>query len=149
MLRRAAVLLAAAVALGATAHAVHPRRISWSRPLGAGLRAEAAQAGLVVVGLPEVERLLQDGRTLFLDARPAEKFEIGELPGARSMPWKDVEEGRLERPPLPVPVPPLVVYCENEWCESSLKLGTWLKSKGCRDVALFVAGYEAWWNARP
>jgi hypothetical protein len=65
------------------------------------------------------------------------------------MPWKDVEEGRLERPPLPVPVPPLVVYCENEWCESSLKLGTWLKSKGCRDVALFVAGYEAWWNARP
>ncbi len=145
MARRILALLAAAGLLAVAANAVHPRGLSWSRPLGTGLRAQAVDAGLLPVELSDVLRLLQDGRTRFLDARPPELFEIGELPGATSMPWKDVEEGRLKRPPPPAG--PVVVYCDNEWCETSLLLGKWLKANGYRDVALFVDGYEAWWNA--
>ena len=148
MARRILALLAAAGLLATAANALHPRGLSWSRPLGQGLRAQAVEAGLLPVDLPDVLRLLKDGRTVFLDARSPELFEIGELPGARSMPWKDVEEGRMTRPPLGLPTPPVVVYCDNEWCETALLLGKWLKSKGYRDVALFVDGYEAWWNAR-
>lgn len=146
MVRRVLALLGAAVLVGALANAVHPRGLSWTRPLGRGLRAEAVEAGLLPVELADVHRLLKDGRTVFLDARPRELFEIGELPGAQAMSWKEVEEGRL--PPLPAIDRPLVVYCDNEWCETGLLLGKWLKAKGYRDVALFVDGYEAWWNAR-
>ncbi len=143
--RRAAVLALAAVLLGTAANALHPRGLSWSRPLGAGLRARAAEAGIVPVDLEVVRKLLRTPGVVFLDSRPSEEFEIGALPGARSLPWNRIEEGGS--PPGPPAPSPIVVYCANEWCESSLELGRWLKSKGHRDVALFVDGYEAWWNA--
>ena len=145
MIRRVAVLLGAAAALATAANALHPRGLSWTRPLGPELRARAVEAGLVPVDLDAVRRLLKDGKTVFLDSRPRDEFEIGELPGALSMPWKEIEEGRL--PPPPPADRPVVVYCANVWCESSLLLGRWLKGRGARDVALFVDGYEAWWNA--
>lgn len=144
MLRRVAILLAAAAAFATAANALHPRGLSWTRPLGPELRARAVAAGLEPVDLDALRRLLKEGKTVFLDARPRDKFEIGELPGARSVPWKEVEEGR--HPPLPAPDRPIVVYCDNVWCESSLKLGSWLRARGYRDVALFVDGYEVWWN---
>lgn len=145
MTRRVAILLAAAAALGATSNAFHPRGLSWSRPLGPELRARAVKAGLVPLGLDDVRRHLKEGKVLFVDARKPELFEIGALPGALSVPWKDVEEGRV--PKLPPKDRPLVLYCDNEWCEYSLRLGTWLLERGYRDVAVFIDGYEAWWNA--
>jgi rhodanese-related sulfurtransferase len=143
MLRRALALVATAVALGAAANAVHPRGLSWTRPLGPGLRARAVEAGLVPVDLAAVRLLLKDGKTLFLDSRPVEEFETGALPGARSMPWTSIQEGAVP----PAPAGPVVVYCGNEWCEASLALGAWLRGRGCRDVAIFIEGHEAWWNA--
>ena len=82
---------------------------------------------------------------IVLDSRPREEFAIGRLPGAKSLPWAEVEEGRSTPPPKDRPI---LVYCANEFCESSLRLGEWLRSKGHRDVALFIEGYEAWWNAK-
>ncbi len=145
MLRRVLLLVGAAAAMAPASNAVRPGGLSWTRPLGPELRARAVAAGLVPVDLDAVRRLLKDGRTVFVDSRPRDEFEIGELPGALSVPWKEVEENRL--PPLPPADRPLVVYCANVWCESSLLLGRWLKERGARDVALFVDGYEVWWNA--
>lgn len=145
-MKRVWALLGIAVLLAVAANAVSPRGLSWSEPLGKDLRAKAALAGLVPVDLGAVRERLKDPRFLFLDARPREEFEIGHLPGAVSLPWGDLEEGRG-----PAALPPsgraLVVYCANEFCESSLRLGGWLRGKGYGDVALFVEGYEAWWNA--
>ena len=31
---------------------------------------------------------------------------------------------------------------------ASLRLGILMKQSGYRDIAVFVDGYEAWWNAR-
>ncbi len=82
---------------------------------------------------------------IILDSRPREEFALGRLPRASSMPWSEVEEG-LGKPPAQDR--PILVYCANEFCESSFRLGEWLRSRGHRDVALFVEGYEAWWNAK-
>jgi ArsR family transcriptional regulator len=137
MLLRAAAILAAGCVLGAVANAVSPRGLSWTRPLGDGLRARAARAGLVPIGLEQVRRLPPD--VLLLDSRPPEEFAVGRLPGAVSVP-----EGKAVSAP---PGRPIVVYCANEFCESSLRLGERLLAAGHRNVALFVEGYEAWWNA--
>lgn len=140
--RRILILLAVAGVLGASANALSPRGLSWSRPLGRGIAAQVADAGLVPVDLKTVQGLLKTAR--IIDARSAEEFTIGRLPGALLVRWDP------ETPPSYVPVgkdQPIVVYCGNEFCEQSLGLGRWLKANGWRDVAVFVDGYDAWWNA--
>ena len=145
MHRKTLALLGIAALLAAGANAVSPRGLSWRNPLGDGLRARSAHAGIVPVGLEAVRTILKDPSVIVLDSRPREEFAIGRLPGARSLPWADAEEGRATPPG---PGRPILVYCANEFCESSLRLGEWLRTKGSRDVALFVEGYEAWWNAK-
>lgn len=145
-MRRIAALLGIAVLLAVLANAVSPRGLSWSEPLGKDLRAQAALEGLVPVGLAAARERLRDPAFLFLDARPRDEFEVGHLPGAVSLPWREVEEGAAPAAPPPRGRA-IVVYCANEFCETSLQLGRWLRAKGYGDVALFVDGYEAWWNA--
>lgn len=144
MIGRAAVLVGIALLLAAAANAL-PGGLSWTEPLGRGLRVRAAEAGLVPVDLDAVRRLVGRPGLLLLDSRRPEDFRIGRLPGARSFPWTEAEAGRAAPPPAAGPV---LVYCSNEFCDSSLELGRWLRSKGVRDVAIFVEGYEAWWNAK-
>jgi len=83
-----------------------------------------------------------------IDVRSPEEFAIGRLPGAVNHPWST---DRVFKPPsdprgweLDKPV---VLYCDNEFCEKSLLMGKGLKYMGYRDIAVFVDGYEAWWNA--
>jgi rhodanese-related sulfurtransferase len=137
MMLRALAIVAVGCLLGAAANAVSPRGISWSRPLGEGLRAKAAAAGLLPIGLEDARRL--QGKALFLDARSVELFSIARIPGAVRL---DPDSSAL-----PPKGRPIVVYCGNEFCETSLRLGKRLQAAGFRDVALFVDGFEAWWNA--
>lgn len=142
--RRILILLALAGILAASANAVSPRGLSWSRPLGRGNAAQVADAGLVPVDLKSLSSLLQDRSILVLDSRTREEFAVGRLPGAKNVPWKEIEDGAV------LPIPPArryLVYCANEFCESSLRLGELLRKQGHRDVAVFVDGFEAWWNA--
>lgn len=144
--RRILELLALSLVLAAAVNAVSPRGISWRRPLGDALQAQAAEAGLVPVDLAAAIVRIKDRSLILVDARTPEDFEIGHFPGALNVPWKLIEEGQIPAG-LPAPEQPLLVYCANEFCESSLLLGKWLRARGHRDVALFVDGYEAWWNA--
>ena len=138
------ILLVIAVALGAAANAVSPRGLSWSRPLGRGVAAQVAHAGLVPVDLNTIRGIVGDRSYRLIDARPPEEFAIGRLPGALNIPWN---------PDAPDPAKPddpekrIVIYCSNEFCEQSLRLGERLRRIGYRHVAVFVDGYEAWWNA--
>jgi len=143
LIGRAAVLLGIALLLAVGANAL-PGGLPWKDPLGSDLRSRAALSGLVPVDLEAVRRLVGKPGVLLLDSRRPEEFRIGRLPGARSLPWDDAEAGRA----APPAAGPVLVYCANEFCDSSLRLGIWLRSKGFRDVALFVEGYEAWWNAK-
>ena len=142
--RRILLLIGAACLLGAAANAISPRGLSWSRPLGRGIAAQVTDAGMVPVALEDVRKMVAAKSVRLIDARKPELFAIGRLPGAVNLPWDP------DAPPRDVPAQdkPLVLYCDNEFCEQSLHLGRWLRSKGVRNVAVFVDGYEAWWNAR-
>jgi rhodanese-related sulfurtransferase len=142
--RRILILLAIAAFLAITANAVSPRGLSWSRPLGRGIGAQVADAGLVPVELKTVRGIVGDRSYRLIDARPPEEFAIGRIPGAVNIPWNPDAQ-------LPSTLKDsdkrIIVYCDNEFCEQSLRLGEQLRKLGCRNIAVFVDGYEAWWNA--
>jgi len=143
MSARIAVLLALAVVLGSVANAVSPRGLSWTHPLGRDLRTRIIDAGLNPVAIRRLPDLLPKVR--LIDARPAEEFRIGRLPGAKSFPWKDVDNGKI---PLPPAGGPTVVYCANEFCEDALRLGRLLVQRGDTDVGVLIEGYDEWWNRK-
>lgn len=143
MSARIAVLLAVAVVVGSIANAVSPRGLSWSQPLGKGLKARILEAGLNPVDIGKLPDLLPKVR--LIDARRSDEFRIGRLAGAQSFPWRDVDDGRV---PLPPPGGPTVVYCSNEFCEDALRLGRLLAQRGDADVGVLVEGYDEWWNRK-
>jgi|SRR5579862_2064771 len=145
MLARVAVLLAIAAAVGSLANAVSPRGLSWTHPMGRGLRAKLLDAGLAPVDVARLPDLLRGRRLRLIDARAAEEFRTGRIAGAASFPWKDVEAGTL---PLPPPDGPTVVYCANEFCEEALRLARRMAARGDRDVGVLVEGYDQWWSRR-
>jgi rhodanese-related sulfurtransferase len=145
MSARIAVLLALAAVLGSAANAVSPRGLSWTHPLGQGLRARILEAGLHPVDLRQLSDLVLGGRVRLLDARPAGEYKTGHLAGAQSDPWKDIEEGKA---PLPPAAGPTVVYCSNEFCDDALRLARLLARRGDRDVGVLVEGYDEWWNRK-
>ena len=142
-MKRTLLLLAVAVLLGATANAISPRGLSWTRPLGRGVAGQVADAGMVPVDLATTRDLVNRKSVRIIDARKPELFQIGRLPGAVNMPWEDGVLLSIEIRPTE----PLLLYCDNEFCEQSLRLGEKLQRMGYRDIAVFVDGYEAWWNA--
>jgi rhodanese-related sulfurtransferase len=142
--RHILTLLAIASALGAGANALSPRGLSWSRPLGRGIGPQVADAGLVPIDLKTMRGILGDRSYRLIDVRSREDFAIGRLPGAVNIPWNpDAQTPSV----LVAPDKWVVVYCSNEFCEQALQSATQLKRVGYRDVAVFVDGYEAWWNA--
>jgi rhodanese-related sulfurtransferase len=145
MIARIGVLLAIAVVLGSLANAVSPRGLSWSHPLGLGLRARILDAGLQPVDVDRLPDLLRERKIRLLDARPSAEFKIGHLPGATSHPWKDVDDGKI---PLPPADGPTILYCANEFCEDALRLGRLLVQRGDADIGVLVQGYDEWWNRR-
>jgi len=135
MIRRLLILLALAGALAVAANAVSPRGLSWTEPLGRGLKAEALAQGFRVVDLNDVKRLLGDPSVLFVDARSLEDYKTGHLRGAV---LNSAAPTSLDRP--------VVVYCSNEFCAAALQHAQALR-KAYRNVSIFIDGYDAWWNA--
>jgi rhodanese-related sulfurtransferase len=144
MIARIGVLLAVAAVLGSVANAVSPRGLSWREPLGQDLRARVEAAGFTAIGTEEMSRLSVRKTATFVDARPAEEFRIGRIPGAISLPWRDVDAGKPGS--LPPRGKPIVVYCANEFCFDSLRVAQWLDGQGFRTIAIDVDGYDVWWN---
>ena len=134
-MKRLLILLAGSCLLGAGANAVSPRGLSWTRPLGRGIGPDVAAAGFTPVDLHSMLDLVRNGAVLPFDARTEEEYRIGRLPGARRT-VTFPSDGR-----------PIVVYCSNEFCDRALQVAQDLRKRGFSRVAVFVDGYEAWWNA--
>lgn len=86
--------------------------------------------------LKSMRTLVKNQAVLPVDARTEEEYRMGRLPGATLWATKLSSNGR-----------PIVVYCSNEFCERALQVAEELRKAGAKDVAVFVDGYEAWWNA--
>lgn len=104
------------------------------------------------VSTEEIRKLLEDGRTLVLDARPHLEFSISHIPGALNVAAKpgmpaaqyvsDVAEiGRLVAGDK---ARPLVLYCNGANCGKSNRLADELLAAGHSDVRRYQLGIPMW-----
>ena len=101
----------------------------------------------IQIGLDAVKRLVDADAAVIVDAREADEFAAGHLPGALSMPYDEVsaEPERMEN--LDAGGRPIVVYCGGGACELSLNLAHSLVGVGHGRVLVFMGGYPEWVNA--
>ncbi|OGR32539.1 MAG: hypothetical protein A2091_06220 [Desulfuromonadales bacterium GWD2_61_12] len=108
--------------------------------------AAQAEAFPEPASLAEVRELLAAG-ALAVDARAAEQYAAGHLPGAVSLPLESMMAGDNG---LATALPAgrtLVVYCSGYGCTDSFDLAVLLLQAGYRDVRVFEGGVPAWREA--
>jgi rhodanese-related sulfurtransferase len=99
------------------------------------------------VGYATVKALHDAGAALFVDARPADEFAQGHIPGAVNLPFDDV----FTKPELAKSLDsrgrPIVAYCDGGNCELSKNLAFALIETGQKKVLVFTTGLSGWKDA--
>jgi rhodanese-related sulfurtransferase len=75
-----------------------------------------------------------------LDVRSTAAFEAGHVPGAHSLPWRDITTDRLD---ALSPSALLVVYCAGPHCNGADKAALRIARLG-RRVKIMIGGWHGW-----
>ncbi len=137
------ILLLSAVAAG-VANSVHPHGIPWVQDWSRHVEAKAAKQQIKVIPLSVALKKFKSGEPVFVDARPADEFAQGHIPGAVSVPFQFLDERFQEVVDLIDSGKELVPYCKNRDCDDSLMLAIELQAMGCSNLVLYVDGFELW-----
>lgn len=136
------LLLSGVVSL--VANSVHPRKIPWVQDWSNHVEAKAKKLQIKVIPLSGALKKLQTQDVTFVDARPADEFEEGHIPGAVSIPFQSLMEHFPTAGSLIDSGRELVVYCKNSECDDSLMLAKELQAMGAKSLTLYVDGFELW-----
>jgi len=135
----------ARVVLDAFAGRLSP--VATPAPGGEGVQSTVEfQAFPLPVMLEEVRELLAAG-AMAVDARAAEVYGEGHLPGALSFPlgeYGQVLPGFLEKV---AKESTLILYCSGFGCPDSFDLGERLLAEGYLDVRVYEGGFPEWRDA--
>ncbi|MBN2399118.1 MAG: hypothetical protein JXI33_02125 [Candidatus Aminicenantes bacterium] len=102
------------------------------------------QSQFAEVDVDFVSQLGVDPGTMLLDARPAELFRQGHIPGALSLPLPSFDEDITARLAHMRAARLLIIYCTGPDCNDSYELALKLQEKGCNDLLLYRGGIEDW-----
>lgn len=137
----AVALVLLATTMGVLFNHFQPRPL----PLLAPYRP-ALPPGVYAVSTAEGRALWSLGRVVFVDAREAERYAEGHIPGALSLPYEDAQQDppppeileRLRRAPM------VILYCDGPECRASERLALRLGQLGLRHLRVYVDGWPAW-----
>ncbi len=137
-------LILAAVLLAAGVNWIHPKRIAWVEDWGSRVEVNVVREGIALVQLPEMIEFLRDNSRLLVDARPANEYARGHIPGAVSVPFEVVAMDGVIPIELLRAGPGQVFYCSGPECDDGLLLAIAVRETGRDDVAVFIGGMELW-----
>lgn len=100
-----------------------------------------ANADLERIGRPDLQRRMRAGEVVLIDVRPAEEFAAGHIPGAVSIPLKELT-ARLSEIPRGQDV---VAYCRGPYCMLAVEAVQFLRKRGRR--ARHLSDGVAEWRA--
>lgn len=131
------------------AKASEPTRgpITPAQPLPGAPEAVQAQSPIREISSEEAWGAFA-AKTVFLDARFAEAYAKGHVPGAWNLPVAsaalDEHLVEFEVTVRPQPDTPMVVYCSGPDCPDSHNLATKLFQLGYRKILVYVDGFPDW-----
>ncbi len=149
---QAGVIVALAL-LASVARGFLPNHIAWNGRWPASdttaedaykMMSQAGDPAFVAIG--EAIELHRHGER-FLDARDAGEYKAGHIPGARTLPFYDMENTQGSALAGAASDSLLIIYCEGVGCELSLLLGRQLQQAGYTNVRIFYGGFPEWKNA--
>ena len=103
-----------------------------------------APAVLVVITLAEATKYCESRSATFVDARSAQRFAMGHVPGAMNIPSSDFDKGYERNGPRLPKDGKIVVYCESASCDQAEDVANKLLQKGFRKVLHFKDGWLVW-----
>ena len=101
-------------------------------------------AELVVITLAEATKYVESRAAIFVDARSAQRFSMGHIPGAMNVPSSDFDRGFERNAPRLPKDGKIVVYCESASCDQAEDVANKLLQKGYRKVLHFKDGWLVW-----
>lgn len=142
--RKALWLILTALILAVAVNLLHPKRIPWVEDWANRVEAQAVAEQVPLVQLSDMLNFLRNGSHLFVDARPAEEYARGHLPGAISLPFETLNQRAGIVAQVLASAKPPVLYCTGPECDDSLLLAIELRKLGRKDAAVFIGGMELW-----
>src|SRR5579859_7554046 len=97
------------------------------------------RASLEPVTVKELASRFEDGGTIIIDVRPVEEFAAGHIPGALSIPLKELKRRLAELPRRQQ----IVAYCRGPYCVQSDEAVSLLKRSGF-DARRLEVGLPDW-----
>jgi len=140
------ILMAAAISLGVN-YLRHDGLPLVRRPAPETPSANMQTAREAVISIDEARALFLTNGAVFIDARPAEAFRSGHIPGALNLPPDDFEQ---LLPDIREQIPPdslIITYCDGESCNLSEVTAMQLSGKGYSNVQVLVNGWSVWQDA--
>ncbi|OQY13707.1 MAG: hypothetical protein B6I30_02425 [Desulfobacteraceae bacterium 4572_187] len=99
------------------------------------------------ISLAEAKKLFLKQAAVFIDARSNNDYEKAHIKGARSLPWKDVDQQFIEVTKDLPPDIPIITYCDGETCGLSHDLTMFLLNMGFNNVRELINGWALWQKA--
>ncbi len=94
------------------------------------------------ITIPELLKLVKEGKVTLIDVRPKSEFDAGHLPGAKSVPIETLEQ-QLKHLPKNREI---LAYCRGRYCVYADEAVSFLKSKGYKaedlPKVLWIGNYK-------
>jgi rhodanese-related sulfurtransferase len=125
-------------------------RQSWRGELSALLeqtrnqRRQEQFQGVKTLNLAQAYELFQQGRALFIDARPPDEYAELHIPQALNITPEMMEKGQAAAVAGLAQDREIVVYCGQVSCDLALQVAEKLQARGFTQVAVYLGGFRAW-----
>ncbi len=97
------------------------------------------------VSTEQLRRMLADGSTIIIDARPRAEFVAGHIPDARIIDAPSNEQiAAVEQIANGNTAAALVIYCNGPYCQASRRLADQLVAAGFTNVRRYQLGLPVW-----
>jgi len=107
-------------------------------------RSQTTQDEISKITIDRLANLVHERRAIVIDARTAERYQQGHIPGAINLPARQPLTQLPEAVQSYAVILPIVVYCESATCSDSQLIAERLRALGITKVLIFEGGWEQW-----
>lgn len=113
-------------------------------PFLAGCQQKISDRDIVSIELAEVRKLHAARNARFVDARSADEFAAGHIPGALNLQLPQVSEVKTDMEPTVARSKTVVIYGNNPGSAVAKAMAKRLMIAGHKGVRLFAGGLDEW-----